>query len=46
MKKPKAERRKIRAKKHEQKTATNATFSDVLKASAEHARKVAKKKKG
>ncbi|HTA26615.1 MAG TPA: hypothetical protein VK809_02420 [Bacteroidia bacterium] len=46
MKKPKAERRRIRAKKHEQKIATTATFSDMLKASTENARNVVKKKKG
>ncbi len=45
MKKPKAERRRIRAKKYEQKIAGTSSFSDMLKVSAENAKKVAKRKK-
>ena len=47
MKKTKPARKALRELKHEKKLAADASFLDVLKASAAHAKKIAKKgKKG
>jgi len=47
MKKTKPARKALRELKYEKKLVANATFGDVLKASAAHAKKIAKKgKKG
>jgi hypothetical protein len=46
MKKTKPARKALRELKHEKKLAANASFQDVLKASASHANKVGAKKKG
>jgi hypothetical protein len=45
MKKPKAARRRIRAAKYQEKLINSATFSDMMKASVEAAKKKARKKK-
>ena len=44
MKKTKPARKALRELKHEKKLAADASFGDVLKASAAHANKVAAKK--
>jgi hypothetical protein len=45
MKKPRVARRRIRALKYQKKLAGDSSFSDVIKASADHAALLAKRKK-
>jgi hypothetical protein len=42
MKKPKAQRRALRAKKYEQKLISNLSFSDLSEANSSHAHKLEK----
>jgi hypothetical protein len=44
MKKPKAARKALRAKKYEQKLTSSGSFQDMLEASAAHVRKMEKRK--